>query len=54
LYLVLKNIAYVALVVLGKTLKNNYSLAHAFVYIILAIFVVLNVKTPYNYDRATL
>ena len=56
LYLVLKNIAYVALVVLGKTLKNDYSLAHAFVYggIILAIFVVLNVKTPYNYDRATL
>jgi hypothetical protein len=56
LYLVIKNIAYVALVVLGKILKTDYRLAHSLVFgvIVIAILIFINKAIPYNFDRANL
>jgi hypothetical protein len=57
IYLVVKNIISVALVIIGKILKDSYPLAHGIVFLIIVFMVFLFifwVKTPFNFDRANL
>ena len=56
-FLILKNIAVVVLVVVGKILKDDYQLAHGLIFLSIIIILFLSIiiiKLPYNYDRANL
>ena len=56
IYLVIKNLVYVVLVILEKTIKDSYSLAHGVVFciIIAGMLGYLIVRPPFNFDRANL
>ena len=56
-YLILKNIAVVVLVILGKILKEDHELIHGIVFaaIVFLLYVfIMTIRYPYNYDRANL
>ena len=56
LYLSIKNIGYVALIVLEKIVKTDYDLAYGIIFILVVtgIFIFTILRKPYNFDRANL
>lgn len=56
LYLIVKNLSYIALVVLNKTIKDKYPLPHGIIFgvIIIGVLLFVMVKSPFNFDRANL
>ena len=56
LYLSIKNIAYVALIVLEKIIKTDYDLVFGiiFILVIIAFFIFIVLRKPFNFDRANL
>ncbi|OMJ89892.1 hypothetical protein SteCoe_7880 [Stentor coeruleus] len=54
-FLIVKNIAFVAIIVISKIIKDSYSLAYSFVFGIIMIGLlgyVFYIRLPFNYDRA--
>jgi hypothetical protein len=54
-FLIIKNIAFVSIVVIGKIIKDSYSLPYSIVFGIIMLSLlgyIFYIKLPYNYDRA--
>ena len=56
IYLVVKNLVYIILVILEKTIKTSHGLAHGIVFsfIIAGMLGYIVVRKPFNFDRANL
>lgn len=54
-FLIVKNIAFVTIIVISKIIKDSYSLAYSFVFGIIMIGLlgyIFYIRLPFNYDRA--